>query len=171
MKKISLITILLCTISLSGCMNNTMNNRNDISNATEKDLLLTVRLNSDRIYYNSTFKITAEIKNINNKPVYILQTFDFHCNIYGRLQTPSNTTYEIGTYVSMDPMGKKVILKPGESLITSIPITGLIYYKLNQPEYNWSEYGSHKMQFWYTSIEPFIYSNTIVFTLTKSPSI
>jgi len=170
MRKIILITIFSCVISLSGCVNNAVNNQNNIINATEKDLLLTVWLNSDRIYYNNTFRITAEIKNINNNPVYILQTFDFHCNIYGRLQTPSNTSYKIGTEVSIDPMGKKIILKPGESLITSIPITELIYYKQNQPEYNWSEYGAHKMQFWYTSIEPFIYSNTIVFTLIKSPS-
>jgi hypothetical protein len=166
MKKIfAIVIIIFFIITISGCINE--NNNNHIEDAKTEDLKFTINLDKYQFNVINNTNIYAEIENINKDPVRVIKTFDFHSNIYGELISPSNISYKIGTSMDKHVMGTKIELNHNEKIKTSIQMNELIYYIENKQGYNWSETGHHKMQFWYTSVQPYVYSNIVSFNLTK----
>ena len=165
-KKISILTIIICIILISGCINKNETDKKNID-AETKDLKFTITLDKYEFNNINNTTIYAEIKNINNNSVTVIETFSFYSNIYGKLKTPSNLTYLIGTKTDTHPMKSKIKLNHGEKLKTTIQMNDLIYYIENKQGYNWSEIGSYNVQFWYISVEPYLYSNIVNFNITN----
>ena len=170
MRKIIGIIVIVMIILTCGCINKQNSENKNYPNAKTEDLTLEILLSNNVIQKNNTSMIivTAKLKNINNETsINVLKTFDFHSNIYGELTTPSNISYDIGTKTDIHPVGTKIELKHNEKIKTSIQMNELIYFIENKQGYNWSEVGTHKMQFWYTSVQPYVYSNVVSLIITK----
>jgi hypothetical protein len=116
------ICMILISIGLSGCIEETKDK--DGENPTKEDLELNLSMNKHEFNINDTsVRVNLTLKNISEKTLKTEYSFSIETFIDVWIETPINNTI-IPQIYPVDPIRKKIILKPNEILTENFLLFG-----------------------------------------------
>ena len=168
-KELLIFTIIfsILFILISGCISNDDNDSNDKENDNQEfgnpvtDLSFEIKLLKNIYSINESIYITAELRNIGSKDLYIspmsiefLSSFDtLNRTLDFIITTPNNSTIQcFSPFIENPPYG--IILKPNDSINQTINLLDYEFTsEYGQKNHDFSKQGEYKIQGVYNSEE------------------